>query len=128
MKKSEVIFSSLFSVCTFLFGNIDSLMITLLLVMGLDYITGIIKAILKKKLNSTLGIKGIFKKVGYLLIIILVTHLDNVFVDSNQALRTLVIYFFFSNESISILENWAIIGLPLPNKLYQALEKLKNDE
>lgn len=128
MKKLELLSSTFISVFTYLFGGLDSLIRTLLIIIVLDYITGIIKALIKKKLNSTIGIKGIIKKLGYLLVVILVTNIDNILGDNTQALRTLVLYFFIANESISILENWALIGLPLPQKLYNSLEKLKNDD
>ncbi len=129
MKKIELITSNtLFSIFTYLFGGFDSLLISLLIIMGLDYLSGICKAIYKKKLNSTLGVKGILKKIGYLLVVVLATLFDRLISDGSMAIRTLVIYFFIANEAISILENWGALGLPLPKKLYEVFEKLKNEE
>ena len=71
MKKTELMTSSaIVSVFTFLVGGFDSLLVSLLIIMGLDFLTGICKAIYKKELNSTIGVKGILKKFGYLLIVI----------------------------------------------------------
>lgn len=120
-------FSFCIAIITFLIGGLDNLLFTLLVVIVIDYLTGICKAIYRKKLNSRIGLKGILKKVGYLLIIILSTLMDRIFNDSSMAIRTLVIYFFLANESISILENWGTIGLPLPKKLYEIFEKLKDE-
>lgn len=129
MKKVELITSNaLFSIFTYLFGGFDSLLISLLIIMGLDFLSGICKAIYKKGLNSTLGVKGILKKFGYLLIVVLATLFDRLISDGSMAIRTLVIYFFIANEAISILENWGALGLPLPKKLYEVFEKLKNEE
>lgn len=129
MKKTELMTSSaIVSVLTFLVGGFDSLLVSLLIIMGLDFLTGICKAIYKKELNSTIGVKGILKKFGYLLIVILATLFDRLISDGSMAIRTLVIYFFIANEAISILENWGALGLPLPKKLYDVFEKLKNEE
>ncbi|MBQ8901768.1 MAG: phage holin family protein [Bacilli bacterium] len=129
MKKTELMTSSaIVSVFTFLVGGFDSLLVSLLIIMGLDFLTGICKAIYKKELNSTIGVKGILKKFGYLLIVILATLFDRLISDGSMAIRTLVIYFFIANEAISILENWGALGLPLPKKLYDVFEKLKNEE
>ena len=93
--------------------------------MVIDYITGICKGIYHKKLNSTIGLKGILKKFGYLLIVILATLFDNIIHDESMAIRALVIYFFISNDAISILENWKSLGMPLPKKIFDVFEKLK---
>lgn len=107
-------------------GGWDSALQILILVMVLDYITGIIKAIKKKKLNSKTGIWGIIKKFGYLIIVGLSVVMDKLVGDTG-AIRTMVIYFFVANDGISILENWGGMGLPLPQKLIDVLEQLKND-
>lgn len=107
-------------------GGWDSALQILILVMVLDYITGIIKAIKKKKLNSKTGIWGIIKKFGYLIIVVLSVVMDKLVGDTG-AIRTMVIYFFVANDGISILENWGGMGLPLPQKLIDVLEQLKND-
>ncbi len=120
--------NTIFSIIIYLLGGLDILLKSFFIIMMIDYITGICKAIYLKKLNSKTGFVGLLKKFGYLLIIILATLVDKIFNDSSMAIRTLVLYFFIANESISILENWGIMGLPLPKKLYQVFEQLKKEE
>ena len=110
----------------YLLGGIDIALKSLLLVMILDYITGVISATYNKKLNSKVGLKGILKKVFYLLIVALSVILDNIMGDTG-AIRTLVIYFFVANDGISILENASEMNIPLPKKLIETLEQLKGD-
>ena len=116
------------SVFIFLVGGLDNLFITLLIFVALDYLTGVIKGIYKKILNSKLGLKGILKKLGYIVIVVVATLFDYLIGDNTMAVRSLVIYFFISNEAISILENWAMMGLPLPNKIFQVFENLKDND
>lgn len=124
-KTLQTIISSILSILIYLFGGFDSLILSLIIVMVIDYITGVCKGIYHNKLNSTIGLKGILKKIGYLLIVILATLFDNIIHDESMAIRALVIYFFISNEAISILENWGSLGLPLPKKIFDVFEKLK---
>lgn len=111
----------------YLLGGIDIALKSLLLVMILDYITGVISAIYNKKLNSKVGLKGILKKVFYLLVVALSVILDNIMGDTG-AIRTLVIYFFVANDGISILENASEMNIPLPKKLVETLEQLKGED
>ena len=122
----NIITSTLLTTVVYFLGGLDIALKTLLIFMLLDYITGICKAIVNKKINSIIGIKGIIKKVGYLIIVALSVQLDNI-TGGTGALRTLVIYFFVANEGISVLENWGSIGLPLPKKIMEILEQLKKD-
>lgn len=107
-------------------GGWDIALQTLLIVIVLDYITGVFKAIYNRKINSSVGLRGIIKKLGYLIIVAVAVILDKI-AGNTGAIRTLVIYFFVANEGISILENWGGMGLPLPQKLIDTLEQLKND-
>lgn len=125
MRKFDLILSFILSSFTYITGGFDMLLNTLLIVISIDYITGLCKGIYKKELNSKKGIKGIIKKVGYILIVILATLFDKVIGDNTNAIRTLVIYFFIANEALSILENWALMDLPLPKKLFEIFESLK---
>lgn len=117
--------SFLFSFYVFLFGGFDSLFKCLLVVIFLDYITGILKALYNKNLSSKESLKGIIKKIGYILIVVLATIASRLINDDTMAIRSLVIYFFIANEALSILENWALVGLPLPKKLYEVFEQIK---
>ncbi len=118
--------STLATTLVYFLGGWDIALQILLTVIVLDYVTGVFKAIYNKEINSTVGIKGIIKKVGYLIIVAIAVILDRI-AGNTGAIRTLVIYFFVANEGISILENWGGMGLPLPNKLIDTLEQLKND-
>lgn len=109
----------------YLVGGIDIAMKSLLIVIVIDYITGVISAIYNKKLNSTIGLKGILKKFSYLIIVSLSVILDRIVGDTG-AIRTLVIYFFVANDGLSIVENIGKMGVPLPKKLTEVLEQLRN--
>lgn len=109
----------------YLVGGIDVAMKSLLIVIVIDYITGVMGAIYNKELNSTIGLKGILKKFSYLIIVSLSVILDRIVGDTG-AIRTLVIYFFVANDGISIVENIGKMGVPLPKKLTEVLEQLRN--
>lgn len=110
----------------YLLGGWDIALKTLLIVIAIDYISGICKAIYKKKLNSKVGLKGIIKKFAYLLTVALAVEVDQI-MGNTGAIRTLVIYFFVANDGISIIENLGGMGVPLPNKLKEVLEQLRDD-
>lgn len=118
-------FSFLATGFMFLVGGFDLAFKTLALVMLLDYITGVISAIYKKKVNSKIGFKGILKKSLYFVVIILATLLDTLL--NQNVIRYVVIYFFVANDGISIVENIAKCNVKLPNKLLEILEQLKNE-
>ena len=122
----QIIFSGIATVLSFLFGGLDIALEVLLVVMVLDYITGLLKAWVSETLDSRIGKKGIIKKIGYLTLVVLAVCLDHL-AGETGAIRTLVIYFFVANEGISIVENWGAIGLPLPKVLINKLEQLKGD-
>lgn len=126
MKNLDKVFGAILGLITYLVGGFDNLLITLLIFMFLDYVTGVIKGIVKKELSSKKSMIGILKKIGYIFIIILSTFFDKITIDGENAIRTLTLYFFVANEAISILENWALIGLPLPKKLLEVFKKFMN--
>lgn len=111
----------------FLFGDFDFLLKTILALMLLDYITGVCKSFIQNKVNSSIGAKGIIKKVAYLCIIALSVLLDQL-LNINGGLRTLVIISFIFNEMLSILENGSEMGIKIPKALYKSLEKLNSEE
>ena len=120
---SDVI-SVILTFLIYLLGGIDIALKSLLIVIVIDYATGILSAIYNKQINSKVGFKGILKKFSYLLIIALSVIIDNILGQSGT-IRTLVIYFFVANDGISILENVAEMNIPLPPKLLETLEQLK---
>ena len=105
-------------------GGMDGLLIALLVFMVLDYITGIMCAIIEKKLSSAVGFKGICKKVFILMLVGVANVVDIHVVGTGSALRGAVICFYLSNEGLSLLENAAHIGLPVPDKLKDVLSQL----
>lgn len=108
----------------YLLGGWDISLKCLIIVVILDYITGILSAIYNKKLDSKIGLKGILKKFGYLCIIALSVIIDEI-VGETGVIRTLVIYFFVANDGISIIENMGEMNVPLPKKLIEVLNQLK---
>lgn len=119
--------SFIITVFLFLFGDFDFLLKSILVLMCMDYITGICKSFVLNKVNSSIGAKGIIKKVIYLIIITISVLLDQL-LDINGGLRTLVITTFIFNEILSILENSCEMGIKIPNALYKALEKVNQTE
>lgn len=90
----------------------------------IDYITGIMCAVVDKKLSSAVGFKGIFKKVLIFALVGVGHILDTRVIGAGSVLRTAVIFFYLSNEGISLLENAGHLGLPIPKKLKSILEQL----
>lgn len=110
----------------YIFGGWDVALQSLLIFVVIDYITGMIKAGIRKEWNSTFGFKGILKKIGILTLIAVAAQID-VLTNMNGVVRTLVIYYFVANEGLSILENLAQAGVPIPEFLKTKLIKLKED-
>ncbi len=112
---------------TYLIGGWDSVLKILAVLIAIDYITGLMKAGLNKDLASEIGYKGLLKKAAIFIVVILAHQLDLIIPQSNPLFRTMVCYFYIANEGISITENIALLGVPLPGGLVEALRKLKND-
>lgn len=123
------IFASLGTFLIYLFGGFDVAMQSLLIAIVLDYISGLIKAYNNKVLSSKIGFRGIVKKLGILVLVMIAVVVDRITGESG-AIRTLIIYYFVANEGLSIIENLGEAGLPIPKILKNALKNLKkeNDE
>ena len=113
---------------TYLFGGWDVALITLVVFIVLDYITGVIIAINNHTLSSAVGMKGLSKKFLIILILIGAVCLDRLMSNEAYIFRTLVCYFYIANEGISLIENAASLGLPVPEKLKEILEQLKDEK
>ena len=107
-------------------GGVDGMLIALIVLMALDYISGVMCAIEDKKLSSAVGFKGIAKKVLILMLVGVANILDVNVVGGGAVLRGAVICFYLSNEGLSLLENAAYLGLPIPDKLREILAQLHN--
>ena len=105
-------------------GGLDGLMIALIIFMVLDYITGLMCAVIDKKLSSAVGFKGICKKVLIIMLVGVAHVVDLHVVGTGDALRSAVVGFYLSNEGVSMLENAAHLGLPVPDKLKGILAQL----
>lgn len=105
-------------------GGIDGLLIALIMFVVTDYITGLMCAAIDKKLSSSVGFKGICRKVLIFILVGIANILDIQIIGTGNILRTAVIFFYLSNEGVSLLENSAHLGLPVPKKLKEILEQL----
>lgn len=115
------------AVCGFLFGRMDGLMYALIAFMALDYLTGVLVTAAQKELSSKVGFKGIAKKVIILALVAVGHILDTHVLGGGAVCRSAVSGFYIANEGISILENAAELGLPLPKKLIDVLKQLRDD-
>lgn len=118
------IISVILTTFVYLLGGFDIALKSLLVVMIIDYLTGIASGYYNKELSSKIGFKGIIKKFCYLLIVVLSVVIDNLLGQSG-IIRTLVIYFFVANDGLSIIENLAELDIKLPQKLIDSLEQIK---
>lgn len=105
-------------------GGCDGLLYALLLFVALDYLTGVMCAVVDKKLSSEVGFKGLFRKVLIFALVGVGHALDINIIGTGSVLRTAVIFFYLSNEGVSLLENAGHMGLPIPEKLKIVLEQL----
>lgn len=126
------IFKSIMAgVCTvisFLFGDMEGLMIALIALIILDYISGVIAAAVEKRLSSEVGAKGIAKKIFMLLIVALANIVDINVIGDGHVLKTVTVVFYICNECISLIENAGRIGVPVPKKLLDVLEQLRDKD
>ena len=109
-------------------GGFDGFVYALIFFMAADYITGVMRAILGKKLSSNIGFRGIFKKAMIFIMAALGNLIDRELIGSGSVIRTAVIFFYLSNEGISLLENAVYIGLPVPKKLREVLAQLRGKD
>ena len=121
---SDVI-SVILTTIVYVLGGWDVALISMVIVVIIDYITGVASAFYNKKLSSKKGLKGIIKKFCYFLVVALAVVIDNLLGQSG-IIRTLVIYFFVANDGLSVIENMAEMDIKLPKKLIDALEELRH--
>lgn len=124
--KLQMAFAAIGGWLGYFLGGLDGLMIALIIFVALDYVTGLMCAISDKALSSAVGFKGIAKKVLIFLLVGVSNIVDVHVVGTGSALRGAVIFFYLSNEGLSMLENAAHLGLPIPDKLKDVLAQLHN--
>ena len=113
---------------TWLFGAWDTVLMVLVCFMVLDYCTGVVRAFINKEVSSDIGLKGIARKAVILIVLIVAVLLDRLLNTGTWVFRTIVCYFYIANEGISLLENCAGLGLPVPESIQNALIQLKEGE
>lgn len=113
---------------SFLFGDMEGLMVALIALIILDYISGVIAAAVEKRLSSEVGAKGIAKKIFMLLIVALANIVDTSVIGDGHVLKTVTVVFYICNECISLIENAGRIGVPVPKKLLDVLEQLRDKD
>lgn len=120
----QVVFTAIGGWLGWFLGGCDGLLYALIAFVVIDYITGIMCAVADKKLSSAVGFKGICKKVLIFALVGLGHILDTRVIGAGSVMRTAVIFFYLSNEGVSLVENAAHLGLPVPKKLKEVLEQL----
>ena len=120
----QLIFTAIGGWLGWFLGGCDGLLYALVAFVAIDYITGVMCAVIDHRLSSEVGFKGIFKKVLIFLLVGVANILDVQVIGTGCVLRTAVIFFYISNEGVSLLENAAYLGLPVPEKIKMVLEQL----
>ena len=123
-KTIQLIFTAVGGWLGYFLGGCDGLLYALLAFVVIDYITGVMCAIADKKLSSAVGFNGICRKVMIFLLVGIANILDLQVIGTGSILRTAVIFFYISNEGVSLLENAGHLGLPIPEKIKTVLEQL----
>ena len=120
----QMVFTAVGGWLGYFLGGYDGLLYALVVFMVADYITGVMCAVSDKKLSSAVGFKGICRKVLILMLVGIANLLDVEVIGTGAVLRTAVIFFYLSNEGVSLLENAAHLGLPIPEKLKAIVSQL----
>lgn len=120
----QVIFAAVGGWLGWFLGGCDGLLYALLAFVVIDYITGVMCAVVDHKLSSQIGFKGIFKKILIFALVGVGHIIDTQVIGTGSVLRTAIIFFYISNEGVSLVENAVHLGLPIPKKLKVVLEQL----
>ena len=120
----QFIFTAVGGWLGYFLGGCDGLLYALIAFVAIDYITGVMCAVINRKLSSAVGFKGIFRKVLIFLLVGIANIIDVQVIGTGAVLRTAVIFFYISNEGVSLLENAGHLGLPIPEKIKTVLEQL----
>lgn len=124
---NQMVFTAIGGWLGYFLGGCDGLVVALVVFVVADYLTGVMCAISEKKLSSEVGFRGICRKVLIFILVGIANILDVQVIGTGSVLRTAIIFFYISNEGISLLENAGRLGLPIPEKLKLVLEQLHNE-
>ena len=125
ISKMDFVFAAIGLMLGRFLGGMDGLLYALIAFVAADYVTGVLVAIYQKKLSSSVGFKGIAKKIIIFILVAVAHVLDANVMNMGSAMRTAVIFFYLSNEGISILENVTKMGLPVPQKLKDVMAQIQ---
>ena len=120
----QFVFSAVGGLLGWFLGVCDGLLYALIAFVVIDYITGVMCGVADKKLSSGVGFKGICRKVLIFMLVGIANILDMEVIGTGSVLRTAIIFFYISNEGVSLLENAGHLGLPIPQKMKDVLEQL----
>jgi toxin secretion/phage lysis holin len=124
----QLIFTAIGGYIGWFLGGLEGLVYALVAFIVIDYITGLMVAVLEKKVSSSIGFKGIFKKVLIFTFVGIGHIVDFHIIKNGSAVRTAVIFFYLSNEGLSIIENSVKVGLPIPEKLKEVFLSMKEEK
>lgn len=124
----KVVFATIGAGLSYFVGGADGFLYTLIVMVSVDYLTGVMSAVVTKTLSSSKGYKGIFHKIVIFALVGIGNMLDVHILKNGSLIRTAVVFYYIANEGISILENCTEIGLPVPKKLREVLMQLKQNE
>lgn len=122
----DVIFAGIGALCSWFFGSWDGLMKMLIALCIIDYCTGVISAYIQHRLSSSVGFKGIARKITMFALVGIAHVIDREMLGQTALLRDAVIFFYLANEGLSVLENAVVIGIPIPEALKHKLLQLKD--
>lgn len=124
----QIAFTAIGGFLGYTLGGCDGFLYALVAFISLDYVTGVMLAIVERNLSSEIGFRGIFRKVLIFVMVAIGHIVDSRIIGTGSVIRTAVIFFYASNEGISILENATKLGLPIPEKLRIVLKQLSKEE
>jgi len=125
---NQLTFAAIGGFIGWFWGGCDGLIYALITFVVIDYITGVMCAIVSKNLSSEIGFKGLFRKVLIFMLVGIANVVDMQIIGAGSALKIAVVFFYLSNEGISILENAAFLGVPIPDELKKVLKQIKNHD
>lgn len=124
----KTVIAALGTIATYLWGGWDAVLLALVVLASLDYVSGVVAAWHRKELDSRIGARGIARKVGMFLVVAVCNIIDQTGALGEPVLRTVATWWYLGNEAISIVENLAQIGVPIPERILSALASLKGEE
>ena len=125
---NQLTFATIGGFIGWFWGGCDGLIYALITFVVIDYITGVMCAIVSKNLSSEIGFKGLFRKVLIFMLVGIANVIDMQIIGAGSTLKIAVEFFFISNEGVSILENSAFLGVPIPDELKKVLKQIKNHD